>query len=141
MSADELHPTRPIINGVSRRGVLRLGGAGLAATALGGATVHRAGADVASVGIPIEPNAGTWKTWLLSRGDQLRHAEPPDEEATTQELTELQSMASERDAAMRDRISYWDAGAPGFRWTEIANQHANPAGMTLDAYRMMALLN
>src|SRR5215217_6953515 len=72
MSADELHPTRPISNGVSRRGVLRLGGAGLAATALGGATVHRAGADVASVGIPIEPDAGEWKTWLLSRGDQFR---------------------------------------------------------------------
>ena len=141
MSADELHPTRPIVNGVSRRGVLRLGGAGLAATALAGATVHRAGADVASVGIPIEPNAGTWKTWLLTAGDQFRPAAPPDEAATADELAVLRAMATERDAAMRDRISYWDAGAPGFRWTEIANQHANQAGMALDAYRMMALLN
>src|SRR5215212_5975519 len=143
MDANEL--AKPLSNQfpsmVTRRTALRgLGGATIA-TALGAASVRSARAAVATSADRIEPNAGTWKTWLLSRGDQFRPAAPPDEAATADELAVLRAMATERDAVMRDQISYWDAGAPGFRWTEIANQHADQAGMTLDAYRMMALLN
>jgi hypothetical protein len=29
----------------------------------------------------VEPNAGKWKTWVLSSGDQLRLPPPPDEAA------------------------------------------------------------
>jgi hypothetical protein len=28
-------------------------------------------------------------------------------------------LAAQRDAAARDQISYWDAGWPGYRWTEL----------------------
>jgi membrane-associated phospholipid phosphatase len=38
-------------------------------------------------------------------------------------------------------IRYWDAGAPGYRWNEIAIAHALKEGMALRAYRMLALLN
>ena len=30
-------------------------------------------------------------------------------------------MLGQVDAAMLDRIAYWDAGAPPYRWNEIAN--------------------
>ena len=69
----------------------------------------------------IEPNAGSWKTWLLSNGNQFRPGPPPD---SATELAEVKAMAGER-AAMRDRIAYWEAGAAGHRWTEIFVRYAN----------------
>jgi hypothetical protein len=57
---------------VSRRTALHgLGGVGLA-TALGLATPHRTLASQASPEAMIEPEAGSWKTWILESGDQLR---------------------------------------------------------------------
>ena len=36
------------------------------------------------------------------------------------EIAELEALAAQRDAAALDRISYWDAGAPGYRWNDLA---------------------
>jgi membrane-associated phospholipid phosphatase len=142
MIADDLRGSaRPSTTGLSRRGVLRFGGAGLAATALGGAAVRRAHTAFAATGAQIEPNAGTWNTWVLSAGDQLRPTAPPDEAGTQQELAELTALAAERDATALDRIAYWDAGSPGYRWNEIAMQQSIAARMSLPTYRLMALLN
>ena len=80
----------------------------------------------------IEPEAGSWKTWVLTSGDQLRPEAPPDEAATQDELAELKAMVADRDAAALERISYWDAGSPGYRWNEIAMQQTVRAGMALD---------
>src|SRR4051812_30949464 len=63
----------------------------------------------ASIG-PVEPDAGSWKTWLLSSGSDLRLSPPPDTAATRDEIEEIRSLAAGRVAA-GDRISYWDAGA------------------------------
>jgi len=128
---------------VSRRAaLLGIGGAGIA-IALGNATHGRAGAAASTASVSaIEPNAGTWKTWLLSAGDQLRPAAPPDEAATEAELADLTALASDRGATELDQISYWDAGSPGYRWNEIAMQHTLKAGFGPGgAYRTMALLN
>jgi hypothetical protein len=140
---------------VTRRAALRgLGGAGVA-TALGVATHRRArgddgdrlaralfGPDASAAGMPpIEPDAGSWQTWILSSGDQLRPAAPPDDAATEAEMVELRELAAERDTAILDRISYWDAGSPGYRWNELAMQQTLKTGMGLDSYRVMALLN
>ncbi len=127
----------------SRRAALRgLGGVGIA-TALGMTTPSRAGAiEAAASGMLIEPDAGSWKTWVLASGNELRPAAPPDEAATKAEVADLQAMAAARDAVALDRISYWDAGSPGYRWNEIAMQQTLRAGMGPgDAYRVMALLN
>src|SRR5215211_5416368 len=72
---------------VSRRAALRgIGGVGIA-TALGIAAPGRTGAAASTASVPaIEPKAGSWKTWILSAGDQLRPAAPPDEAATKAEL-------------------------------------------------------
>ena len=89
----------------------------------------------------IEPEAGSWKTWILESGDQLRPEAPPDETATQDELAELQAMMADRDAVALDRISYWDAGSPGYRWNEIATQQTQRAQMGPNAYRVLALMN
>jgi membrane-associated phospholipid phosphatase len=91
---------------------------------------------------PVEPNAGSWKTWLLSSGSELRIAPPPDDAASRAEIEELRSLAAGRDAAA-DRIVYWDAGAAPYRWNEIAIELShvknNFGGSTVG--RSLALLN
>jgi hypothetical protein len=70
---------------VSRRGALRgLSGAEVAtALALG---VPGLAATTAAVSQPqVEPQADTWKTWILNSGDQMRPAAPPDAAATAAE--------------------------------------------------------
>ena len=136
---DVFHTT--ISNAVSRRTALRgLGGVGMA-TALGIATPHTLLAQETTSATMIEPEAGSWKTWVLSSGDQLRPEAPPNETATKDELAELQAKVADRDAAVLDRISYWDAGSPGYRWNELAMQQTVRAGMALESYRLMPLLN
>jgi membrane-associated phospholipid phosphatase len=131
-----------VTGAVSRRTALGgLGGAGIA-TALGLATPRHVAAseNVAKV-LPIEPEAGLWKTWILASGDQLRPEAPPDEAGTQDELAELKGMVADRDAVALDRISYWDAGSPGYRWNEIATQQTQRAQMGPNAYRVLALMN
>ena len=45
------------------------------------------------------------------------------------------------DEEMLDRISYWDAGAPGYRWNEIAMTLTQAGVGPGDAYRTMACVN
>lgn len=139
-SIDDVRYTT-ITSAVSRRTALRgLGGVGMAsALALG--TPRGLSASNAPSEAMIEPDAGSWETWLLTSGDQFRPDAPPDEAATAAEVAELTAMAADRDAASLDRISYWDAGSPGYRWNEIAMHQTVAAGTALDSYRLMALLN
>jgi membrane-associated phospholipid phosphatase len=90
----------------------------------------------------FEPQAGTWQTWVLSSGQELRLAPPPDAATTAQELEQLQMLAAERDEAALEQIHYWDTGSPGFRWNELAIQHTlkNSIGGPR-ASRIMALVN
>src|SRR5687768_16530295 len=68
----------------------------------------------------VEPRAGTWKTWVLTSGSELRLPAPPDAAATKAELAELRTVAARRDAAALSQIRFWDAGSPAYRWNEIA---------------------
>jgi membrane-associated phospholipid phosphatase len=68
----------------------------------------------------IEPQAGTWKTWVIASGAALRVAPPPEQAATEKELEELAQIAAARDRAALDRVAYWDTGSPSYRWSEIA---------------------
>jgi membrane-associated phospholipid phosphatase len=68
---------------------------------------------------PIEPRAGTWKTWVLASGQELRLAPPLDAQATAAELQELRALAGQRDAAALGRIRYWDFWSPAHRWNEL----------------------
>ena len=130
---------------LSRRGLLRAGAAAGAAALL--ATTATAGlaapasAPRADGHDQIEPDAGTWRTWVLASGSQLRPGPPPTMQTARDEVQELAALAKQRDAAALDRIAYWDSGAPGYRWNEIAIAHGLKAGIGLFAYRAMALLN
>src|SRR5262249_1490553 len=53
----------------------------------------------------------------------------------------LQATAAKRDATALDRISYWDAGSPGYRWHELATQKTVRDGVAIPAYRVLALMN
>lgn len=106
----------------------------------------RSSAFASTLSVPvvgmIEPKAGTWKTWVLTSGSQLRRPAPPDAAATEKELQDLKALVAKRDAAALDQIAYWDTGAPTYRWNELAateslkaNQDGNTGGRT------MALVN
>ena len=87
----------------------------------------------------VEPNAGKWKTWVLTSGDQLRLPPPPDEPAARGEIAQLKDLAKQRNAASVERIVWWNAGPPGYRWTTIAVP-PGPANASLHS-RIMALLS
>lgn len=90
----------------------------------------------------VEPQAGKWQTWVLKSGSELRPDAPPDQAATKKELAELQNLVTQRDAKALDQIAYWDAGAPNYRWLEIAFAEAQKKALnTPRTYRLNALLN
>ena len=90
----------------------------------------------------VEPGAGAWKTWVLANGRQLRLAPPPNRTATLAEIRELRNLAAQRDAQALDRIRYWDAGSPGYRWNELAVAAMNTHNVNiLRSTRVLALLN
>lgn len=90
----------------------------------------------------IEPKAGTWKTWVLTSGKQLRLPPPPARAATRAELKAVRALVSKRDAAALDQIRFWDTGAPGYRWSEMALNMALKNNLPQTrAMRLMTLLH
>ncbi|HET9054323.1 MAG TPA: phosphatase PAP2 family protein, partial [Cyclobacteriaceae bacterium] len=63
-----------------------------------------------------EPQAGKWKTWFISSGTEHRLPSPP---SYKKEITEVISIQEKLDDAGWQRILYWNAGAPGYRWQEM----------------------
>lgn len=105
------------------------------------AVAATAAASVAKVD-QIEPKAGSWKTWVLTSGNQFRRAAPPDKAATEAEIKQLKDLATKRDAAALDQISFWDTGGPSYRWNEFMLTYnlKNNLGSNLAA-RNLALLH
>ena len=69
----------------------------------------------------IEPNAGTWRTWVISSGEDYRVPPPPNPAETQAELRSLDELISQNDAQIKQQIAFWDAGAPGYRWIDLIN--------------------
>lgn len=94
---------------------------------------------------PIAPLAGTWQTWVLARGDELRPAAPPavSSEQVKAALTELKSFA--RSPKTNHRAVYWEVhgGARAHTlWNEIARTKLLEAGASgQTAARVLAALN
>lgn len=90
---------------------------------------------------PIEPAAGTWKTWALSSGSELRLPAPPRRAATQEELRQLRALAAQRPAAA-DQIARWAGNGPIYPWNELALETAARRGVTLPpGSRILTLLN
>jgi membrane-associated phospholipid phosphatase len=84
----------------------------------------------------------TWHTWLLADPSEIRLGPPPDALETSAEVDQLLALADSRDGATLDRIGYWDAGAPPYRWTQRAVKYAQSHGAGgTRAIRMLTLMN
>src|SRR5919109_1559826 len=103
---------------IDRRTALRFA---VAATAALGASAMPLVARSAPAAGPdaAEPGAGAWRTWFLTSGADLRPPSPPDSQG---ELDQVRGLLGGVDAARQDRIAYWDAGAPPYRWNELATE-------------------
>src|SRR5580693_2418980 len=77
----------------------------------------------------VEPGAGKWKTWVIPSGSALRLPAPPDSEITATELQWVKECVSQRDQATLAAIHFWDAGSPGYRWMQLAEQTVVNAGL------------
>lgn len=106
----------PTNDALYRRTVVKLVAA---ATAALGASSIPVLARAARVGGPelVEPGAGAWRTWFLNLGADRRPPTPSDSQS---ELAQVHDALGAADAAMLDRITFWDAGAPPYRWNELA---------------------
>src|SRR5215831_6614383 len=93
----------------------------------------------------IEPQAGKWKTWVLSSASQLKLPPPPHRAASEKEIAVLKQLSSERDAAALDLINFWDAGSPSLRWNDFAldrivrNNISNPRAPRILSYLHVAI--
>jgi len=105
----------------------RMHGCWLASIAFGMAMPLTAYAD------QVEPNAGTWRTWVITSGSQYRAPPPPSAEETVAELDALNAALPRNDAGTRAVMKYWDAGAPSYRWIEFISDRVN-ANLPTTAY-------
>src|SRR5262245_277345 len=69
----------------------------------------------------IEPDAGTWKTWVISSGSDFRVPPPPDAAATAAESEQVRDLIARTNVESAAKITFWDAGSPGYRWIEWVN--------------------
>lgn len=91
---------------------------------------------------PVEPDAGSWQTWVVTDVAAVRPAAPPDQAATQAELQEVQALVAGLDEAALQQIAYWDGGPPSHRWIEIAfaQLRAKPTSGPRIA-RLLSLMN
>jgi len=90
----------------------------------------------------VEPGAGAWKTWVLSAGSDFRLPPPPGSSETSSEIQGLLTLTSNLGASTVDRIRFWDAGPPSYRWVELAlAQIQQKPFVPLRNARAIALLN
>jgi len=96
---------------------------------------------------PIAPMAGTWKTWVLSRPDELRPPAPPapDSDRIKADLAEVKQF--QRTPKSNHRATYWEVFG-GARvhvlWNEIARTKLLEHGKAFDApaqARVLAAVN
>lgn len=85
------------------------------------------------VGVPFDPMAGVWRTWVISSGSVFRPEPPPlpGSARFIADLAELQTLSTSRTTAQADTARYWATEAPSSRWEvfmedEIARHGLGP---------------
>jgi len=71
--------------------------------------------------VQIEPGAGQWRTWVISSGQAYRVPPPPGAAATRAELRQMADLIRQNGAQAQEQITFWDAGAPAYRWIDLIN--------------------
>jgi membrane-associated phospholipid phosphatase len=93
----------------------------------------------------VEPQAGSWRTWVISSGKDFRVPPPPDAAATQGELAWLRDFSARTDAQIPEMIRYWNAGPPSYRWIDMVTdrflrgQFPGLSGNRAYAYVSMAI--
>src|SRR4051812_19589132 len=64
--------------------------------------------------------AANWKTWLLDNPQQIIIASPPVTVSSIKELQIIKERMNTLDKKKMQQIKYWDAGAPSYRWNQMA---------------------
>jgi membrane-associated phospholipid phosphatase len=72
----------------------------------------------------VEPQAGNWKTLVISSGKEMT-LPPPPTSSTKEELKVIRQAQNNIDSAVQAQIQHWNSGAPGYRWEDIASSLAN----------------
>lgn len=97
---------------------------------------------------PLEPLAGTWRTWNLRNGSQYRPGPPPryGSRRFTAELNEVYAVSRTLTAELRRIADYWADGpgtvTPAGHWNAIALDLVEEARWsTLRSSRVFAVLN
>jgi len=87
----------------------------------------------------LEPDAGSWPTFMIESAESYRLDAPGDDAA---EIAELKAMLDMVDEDMRAQVQYWTVGAPGYRWNEFAKDQMFFGGVPHPpATRVLAFLN
>jgi membrane-associated phospholipid phosphatase len=97
---------------------------------------------------PVEPLAGTWRTWFLRSGSELRPGPPPafGSAQMLREAREVVRVSGHLTDAQRALAEFWRGGqgtaqAPGL-WDQVAIRLADAAGTDLPAEaELLAVLN
>jgi membrane-associated phospholipid phosphatase len=66
--------------------------------------------------------AANWQTKLLDNPQLMTVAPPPNAAQTKVELQTIKQGRGQLDAKKLEAIHYWDAGAPAYRWNQIAGK-------------------
>ena len=69
--------------------------------------------------------AASWKTRLVDNPQQITIAAPPAASQTKTELQSIKQRMGNMDEKKLEQIKYWDAGAPSYRWNQIALDFLN----------------
>ena len=108
-----------------------------------GAVLSGGGALIAqptSKSYSLEPNAGKWKTWF-NPAQSYQVPPPPDIAPPGTELDLLSKTVAELDPGAVDRIRFWDAGAPVYRWMNMMEKRiASGETITAHPHRVLAYL-
>lgn len=64
--------------------------------------------------------AANWKTWLLDNPAQITIAAAPSPAQSNAEIQAVKQAMSKMDEKKLSQIKYWNAGAPAYRWNQIA---------------------
>lgn len=86
----------------------------------------------------VEPGAGKWKTFVISSVKEYR-LPPPDKTKTATEIKEIQTLQVNSNQEAINKILFWSAGAPGYRWNQLITKLTPPGG--IPAFRQTAILN
>jgi membrane-associated phospholipid phosphatase len=87
----------------------------------------------AQINRQIEPNAGNWRTWIISSAKDYRVPAPPGPAETSTELSALSELIRFNNAQTNQQIKFWDAGAPAYRWIDLISER-QLAGTPTTAY-------